>query len=264
MRRICAGLGIASFVGACSTATTGVDDGGDLSQADAQAIANMMFADLESNDVNGVATKGWTFDTGLHTDAPCSPQHLSPPQACASAGNIYTTINMTCPDASAAQCCAGNPPCPKWTTSFNGQSKTLYNGCKPSPDVSFDGTLNGTLTAHIESGCAGAPAIDMTYNINGSLSVRVNGRDVCPDGIFLTFRAFYYANWVWSLSGNVCGHQVFVTAQTQPAVQCNGFGCPQGTFCGKCNQTCWQQGWVDCCDGACPPGTHCVSGGKCQ
>lgn len=257
-KHLFAGASVALVLVACSlTPTTSTDDT-QLSQADVDAIANMMFVDLKSNDVSGVSTQS------LHVDAPCSPQHLTPPQACASGGNIYTTINMTCPDANAAQCCAAKPACAKWTTGFSGQSKTLYNSCKPSPRVSFDGTLNGTLSARIESGCAGSPAIDMTYNVNGSLSVRVDGHDACPEGFFLTFHAYYYASWIWALTGTICGRQVFVSDKTQPAVQCSGFGCPSGTFCGKCNQACWQTGWDDCCDGACPPGTHCVSGGKCQ
>lgn len=248
---------------ACSSLSTPSSEDADLSQDEADTIAKMMFAELKSNDVGSVEPKSFGFDTGVHANASCSPQHLTPPQACATAGNIYTTINMTCPDASEAQCCAAKPPCAKWTAHFSGQSKTLYNGCKPSPRVTFDGSLNGNLTGTIEGGCAGAAAADMTYSVNGSLAVRVDGRDACPQGLFLTFRVFIYDHSIWSLSGNICGRQVFLTESTPPAVQCNGFGCPKGTFCGKCNNACWSTGWEDCCDGACPPGSHCAGNGKC-
>jgi hypothetical protein len=254
----------AALVVACSSMDTTSSGSDSVSQDEADAIAKMMFVDLKSDDPSGVATQSYAFDTSLHPNAGCSPQHLTPPQACASGGNIYTTLNLTCPDASTGQCCAAKPACAKWTAAFSGQSKTLYNGCKPSPRLTLDGSLNGNLTATAEGGCAGAAAVSMTYNVNAALlAVRVDGRDVCPQGIFLTFRAFYYDHAIWSLAGNICGRQVFVTADTPPAVQCAGFGCPKGTFCGKCNQACWSTGWDDCCDGACPPGSHCVGGGKC-
>lgn len=262
-KRFTVAVASAVVLAACfPTTTTSTTD--DLTQADADAIASMMFEDLKAGNTGDLATKSFAWDTSVHPDARCSPQKLTPPQACASAGNVYTTINLTCPDPNAARCCGANPPCSKWSTSFNGQTKTLYNGCKTSPRVSFDGSLNGNLTAKAEGGCASAPAVSMTYNVNGSLTVRVDGRDVCPEGVFLTFHAFYYDRAIWSLQGNVCGHQVFFSDQTPPAVQCNGFGCPNGTFCGRCGQTCWSNGWADCCEGACPPGTRCVAGGKCQ
>lgn len=255
-------LGATTLV-ACSSLSTPSSGGEDLSQDEADAIAQMMFTDLKVDVAGNVAPQALGFDTSLEPQTSCSPQHLTPPQACATSGNVYTTINLRCPDLNAASCCAAKPACAKWTTTFSGQSKTLYNGCQPSPRVTFDGTLNGNLTGTVEGGCAGAVSLATTYTVNGSLTVRVGGHDACSQGVFLTFRVFVYDHSVWSLAGNICGRQVFITDSTPPAVQCNGFGCPSGTFCGKCNNACWSTGWDDCCDGACPPGSHCVGNGKC-
>jgi hypothetical protein len=253
-------LGVAA---ACSSSTS--SDA--FSQADADTFADLMMADMQESGVaqTNIKTFGGELDTSLSPLASCTPQRLTPVRACPAGGNIYTTVNQTCPDANLASCCGANPACSEWKGAFSGQYKTLYNGCKTGPNVEISGTWNGTMTGSLQGDCGGQVLLGATIRYNGNLSVRVNGREACEGFPSLEVTIFAYGYVQITMSGRICGRSIFKSYKSACFTQCDGFCCPGGSICSKTGKHCWPPSYpVDCGDYACPAGTQCAAGNKCQ
>jgi hypothetical protein len=242
-----------------------------VSQADAEAIADVLFADAQGSGLADLGTRtqgpppAVPVDTGLDTLASCTPQKLTPVRACAFGGNIYTTIDQSCPTGNEAQCCAGNPPsCTEWKAPFSGQYKTLYNSCKVGANVVAEGTLNGTLTGSVQGGCSGTVFAFAKIVVNGSFTVRVDGRDACPDGVSLTTQISATDRVTIVMSGSICGRPIQRMFKSGCFVDCGGDKCcPHATYCGRCGNCLPSAYPVDCCQGGCPAGSTC-NGSQCK
>lgn len=241
-----------------------------VSQADADALAEIMFGDLEASGVSDISTKtvgpgpAVPVDTGVSPQAPCSPQKLTPPRACAFGGNIYTTINQTCPDKNLATCCGTVPAsCTEFKGNLSGQYKTLYNACKTGLDAEANGTINGTMTGEITGSCAGIVGVKLKIVQNGSFTVRVNGVDACPGGISLTTQIVVYDRATVVMAGTICGRSVLRTSKSACYVQCGDKCCPKDSYCSKCGACLPTTYPVDCCASGCPSGTTC-NGAQCK
>jgi hypothetical protein len=256
---------------ACTTSGLGDSDDGALTQADANAMADVIFAEVQSSGATDIGTQSIsmldapnvTIDTSVHPLANCTPQRLTPVRQCAFGGNVYTTINQTCPDYKTfGACCGAKPACTKFTGHWSGQHKLNFNGCKSARQVTEDGTINATMTADLDATCGGGITFNMKIVHNGSYSVRVNGRDACPGGVSLTTTVTYAGFLRYAMQGTICGFRVANVAQGPCDVTCPSGCCPAGTYCGRCNKCLPQAYPVDCCDNSCPSGTKC-NGNQC-
>lgn len=265
--------GVALIIAACSMedGITRPELSPSVSQADADAIADLLFDDLQASGVGDIGEKTFgappavPVDTGLSPQAPCSPQKLTPARPCAFGGNIYTTINQTCPEKTLANCCGTVPAsCTEFNGNFSGQYKTLYNGCKTGLDTEMNGSVLGTMSGEISGTCVGTVGVKFKIVSNGSFSARVNGANACPGGISLTTQVIVFDRTTIVMSGTVCGRSIVRSFRGPCAVQCGGDKCcPQNSYCGKCG-TCFPTSFpVDCCNMGCPSGTTC-DGAKCK
>src|SRR5688500_9339044 len=109
-------VGVLLVVVACSSSTTGTGGSSgsdDISQADADAIAATLMADVQGSGLTDINTKTIqplgdpppVIDVGLDPQAKCTPERLTPVQQCRAGGNMYTTINQSCPSGTEANCC---------------------------------------------------------------------------------------------------------------------------------------------------------------
>jgi hypothetical protein len=257
---------ILGWLVACAPAA----DEEELSSAEVDAIVNLLIADLEGGAVGEIGLKGLTAgnaESGLSPMANCTPQKLTPPQACPSGGNIYTTMNMTCPNVEAeTACCAKDPPCSKWTSSYSATTGTNFNSCKTAPNVTVSGSWNGALSGTITGSCGGLAKSNFTLTNNGSFSVLVNGKEVCPGFSSLRITVDTYAQSVIFVSGTICGKRVSMIPRVSPCKNsCGSFCCPQGSTCGQKTDRCLSPSFpVDCGDYACPSGTKCAANNKCS
>lgn len=203
-------------------------------------------------------------ELGLSPLANCSPDTLTPPYNCPGGGNIYFTINLNCSGPSG--CCADQNPCSKDSMSINGMGTATYNSCTQTTSsgdhVVVNGSLTTTITSSAEITCPSIIVVNVKVSITGMPSITVNGREVCKGDVFLTATARYAGTISTTISGSVCGYDIYQTYNYGCVVECgNGSCCPGGSYCGTCTpDSCFSVAYpVDCCNGyACPAGTSCV------
>jgi len=234
-----------------------------LSPAD---IEELMFT-LANNGANAsLGSKG----AALLAPNACQSSSLVPPYNCPGGGNIYYTINLNC--TMPTGCCADNNPCSSDSMSINGQGSVIYNSCKvrssDGDSVLINGTLTATLTSNATMVCGGAVTANAKVTITGQPTITVNGVDACHGDVFITANASYNTSISASVSGSICGQNIYETFNKGCAVSCGSNSCCSlGTVCSTCSSPgCFKAAYtVDCCNGtACPTGTRCdTANNKC-
>jgi hypothetical protein len=263
-------MAMALFLSYC-----GKGDKGGLSSAQLDAIGEAFAFTALSAGGGAISPSAVSSlnELGLASSANCSPDQLTPPYNCPGGGNIYYTINLNC--AGPSGCCAQQNPCSKDSMSISGMGSTLYNSCTVSSSagdhVVINGTITTTITSTAEITCPSIITVNVKVTMTGMRSITVNGREVCKGDVFLTATAYYGRSIYTTISGTVCGYDIYQTYNYGCTVKCsNGSCCPTGSYCGTCTpDSCFSVAYpVDCCNGyACPGGTQCVQVGgdtKCQ
>lgn len=257
---------------AVSLSYCGKESKGGLTSDQLNAIGEA-FAFTALSAGGGAVNPSSLNELGLSPSANCTPDKLTPPYNCPAGGNIYFTVNLNCTWPS--DCCAQQNPCSKDTMSINGMGSANYNSCTVISSAGDHVVINGTITTTITStatiSCPSYITVDVKVSITGMPSITVNGKEVCNGDIFLTATARYDTAISTTISGSVCGQNIYQTYNYGCVVKCAGGGCcPGGSYCGTCTpDSCFSVAYpVDCCNGyACPGGTKCVQVGgetKCQ
>jgi len=193
----------------------------------------------------------------------CTPDKLTPPYNCPGGGNIYFTINLSCNGPSG--CCASQNPCSKDSISINGMGTTSYNSCTTvssgGDHVVVNGSLTATITSTAEFTCDGIVTASVKVSLTGMPSITVNGKEVCKGDVFITATATVSATMSVSVSGTVCGENIYNTINYGCLVKCaDNSCCYSGTYCSTCSDGCIPVGGDDCCNGKyCKPGWTCCS-----